>query len=686
MVERNATQGLTGRPQRTHRAATITAGAALALLIVGIGVERWYAGRLAAESDTLAGAEADHVAETVTKAMSKRVTILRGLAHFVESEIMPSAEPAPRALDTLAAVATAFGQSADDVRVLAVAPQGVIRYVFPRETNEAALGLDLINDPRPHVHTDVERAVQSRAIVISDPFELTQGGTGVVARLAIYDGPAFWGLVAMVFDWPKVLANLELGKAAHTVEVAIRDSAGRTIYGDSALFAATTVRSAIALGDRQWEVAARPGKAWVDIQNRECLAVRTALAVVFVIVVVGLYIILARQDRLKALNVRLQESESRLRALLDNSPMAIFLRDAQGRYLLVNNQYEQWFNVTDAATHGKTVHDRFPARLADRFVEHDRAVLESRTAVERVIETQFADGTPRQALVTKFPIFAADGTIAGIGAFEADLSEWVKAEQALRQAKEEAELANRTKTEFLAHMSHELRTPLNSIIGFSDMLLSEVYGPLGVSRYWEYARDINESGRHLLDIINDILDVAKIEAGTLDIAAEAIDVAQAVRNCLTMMRERAARAGVSLDDSVPFDLPALSADPRRVRQILLNLLSNAIKFTKPHGRVEVAAALDPENRIVLQVKDNGIGIAPADIERVLQPFGQVRHSASRTHEGTGLGLALVKSLTELHGGTVAIDSTLGLGTTVTVRFPAERTVRASPAPSAQVRS
>lgn len=665
---------------------TITAGAAMVLLIVGVGVERWYADRLAAESATLARTEADHVAEVVAKAMSKRVAILYGLAHFVETEIVPLIEPSPVALDTLAAVATAFEQSADDVRMLVVSPKGVVRYVYPAQGNEAVIGLDLLNDPRPRVRADVERAVKSRAIVISDPYELAQGGAAVVARLAIYDGPAFWGLVGMVLDWPKVLANLQLDKTAHTADVAIRDSTGRTIHSDPALFAETAVRGTIALGNRHWEVAARPGKAWMEAQNREWLAVRTALVVLFLITVSGLYVILARQDRLKALNVRLQENESRLRALLDNSPMAIFLRDAQGRYLLVNKQYERWFNVTDAATHGKTVHDRFPARLADRFVEHDRAVLESRTAIERVVDTQSADGTPRKALVTKFPIFAADGTTAGIGAFEADLSERVKAEEALRQAKEGAELASRAKTEFLAHMSHELRTPLNSIIGFSDMLLSEVYGPLGVSRYWEYARDINESGRHLLDIINDILDVAKIEAGTLDIAAETIDVAQTVRNCLTMMRERAARAGVLLDGTVPFDLPSLSADARRMRQILLNLLSNAIKFTKPHGQVEVVAALDAEGRIAFQVKDDGIGIAPADIEKVLQPFGQVRQGASRTHEGTGLGLALVKSLTELHGGTLSIDSTLGLGTTVTVRFPAERTIRADAAQRARARS
>jgi len=242
----------------------------------------------------------------------------------------------------------------------------------------------------------------------------------------------------------------------------------------------------------------------------------------------------------------------------------------------------------------------------------------------------------------------------------------------LTSAKLNAELSSRSKSEFLANMSHELRTPLNAIIGFAEIIENEILGPC--EAYKEYASDIRSSGRHLLAIINDILDVSKIESGLLEVHEEQIDVGEVIESVVMMVRSRAQGGAVKLELDVPVELPALSADIRKLKQILLNLLSNAIKFTAPEGTVTVRAWCGTDSGHVFQIKDTGIGIALDDIPRVLTPFQQVSGELNRKHEGTGLGLPLAKALAELHGGSLDLKSRLGVGTTVTVQLPNSRVV------------
>ncbi len=267
-----------------------------------------------------------------------------------------------------------------------------------------------------------------------------------------------------------------------------------------------------------------------------------------------------------------------------------------------------------------------------------------------------------------------DGVAERIIGTVLDITERKQTEDQLRRVKEQAEAASRTKTEFLANMSHELRTPLNSIIGFSEVMSQEGYGPHGNPKYQEYATDINTSGQHLLALINDILDVSVIESGQVSLNEAPVDVVALVKSCNRLMAGRAKRTAVAISSDAPESLPLFYGDERRLKQVLINLLSNAVKFTPSSGTVNMSAKVSEDGRFIFRVKDTGIGIAPENMELVLSPFGQVRDAGTNSHDGTGLGLPLSKSLVELHGGALTLDSQPGEGTMAEVCFPEERTI------------
>jgi signal transduction histidine kinase len=236
----------------------------------------------------------------------------------------------------------------------------------------------------------------------------------------------------------------------------------------------------------------------------------------------------------------------------------------------------------------------------------------------------------------------------------------------------EADNANKSKSEFLATMSHELRTPLNAIIGFSDVLRKQLYGNLGNARYLEYVADINTSGLHLLAIINDILDLAKAEAGKLELREDVFDLVSCLQGCMQMCAGRAEEGCVALDLATEEPEIEIHADERLIRQLVLNLISNAVKFTPPGGRVDVWAHTNKYGEIALEVTDTGIGIPAEHLDRVLRPFEQVERALSRRHGGTGLGLPFAKKIAELHGGGLALESEVDHGTHVAVRLPPHR--------------
>jgi signal transduction histidine kinase len=246
--------------------------------------------------------------------------------------------------------------------------------------------------------------------------------------------------------------------------------------------------------------------------------------------------------------------------------------------------------------------------------------------------------------------------------------------RSLVTSSQEAEDANRAKSEFLANMSHELRTPLNAIMGFSDMLKQEVFGPLGSSKYSEYSEHIYDSGNHLLSIINDILDLSKIEAGKLSLREKEIDLIGIIRETSHFISTKADEKNIHIKVTNSDKIDLIFADARIIKQILINILSNAIKFTPPEGTVAISTSLSEDNEICISIKDNGIGMSPTELKKAMQPFGQAGNAFTRQNQGTGLGIPLVEKLMKMHQGSLIIRSKKGAGTEVILTFPADRTL------------
>ena len=378
---------------------------------------------------------------------------------------------------------------------------------------------------------------------------------------------------------------------------------------------------------------------------------------------------------------RVKNEETLRKAMqgMEQSADAIFITDLEGKIEYVNRKFAEFTGYKFSEVKGKN-----PKILAsgetpkEVYADLWRTIL-SGNEWRGEIQDKTKDGSVIWASVTISPIRDTSGNITHFISSHRDITKRKETEKALRQAMRKTEIANKAKSEIMANMSHELRTPLNAIIGFSDLIISATFGKLEHKEYSDYINLINNSGRHLLDIINDILDVSAIEAGKAELSESVVSMKNISETVQSLISQRAMQGKVSVSAEIDNDAPELIADERRMKQILLNLVSNAVKFTNENGHVKIKYSVDEMGRPVLSVTDNGIGMTKSEVGVALSQFGQVDAGLNRKNEGTGLGLPLTVGLVKLHGGEVIINSTKGEGTEVVVCFPAERLCRGTDA-------
>ena len=398
----------------------------------------------------------------------------------------------------------------------------------------------------------------------------------------------------------------------------------------------------------------------------------------------GLTLYITREiDRRKLRDIELADERSKLQDAIECISQAFVIWDKDDRLVLCNEAFRQLYPKSARYMHpGLSFEELVRYNLADGAykdaIGHEEQWLAKHIRRYRhgvgIVELSLSDG--RQILITNRYM-----KFGGLAALCTDVTTLVQTREALQKALAAAESVNHAKTLFLANMSHELRTPLNAVIGFSELIRDQALGPVGVPAYAEYAKDIHDSGEHLLELINNVLDLSRIEVDKFDLNEETVEIGELARSAVQTVRVQAGKKSITLEIRLPEEPAGLRADTLRLRQILINLLANAIKFTPEGGRVTLSFTASP-TAAVFAVADTGIGMSPGEIAVATEPFRQIENAMIKLHEGVGLGLSLAKHMTEMHGGTLEIESEKGVGTTVRIVLPPERILRGPKASAA----
>ena len=370
----------------------------------------------------------------------------------------------------------------------------------------------------------------------------------------------------------------------------------------------------------------------------------------------------------------LREAEKKYRTIVENAAGGIYQMTPEGRYISANPAMARilgYDNSGELLREISNAHQQIYAAPDKRL-----AFISDIESAERLDSKEFEivckDGKRIWVNENARAVKDDEGNMLYVEGSLEDVTSRRKAEEDIRIAMANSEMANRAKTEFLANMSHELRTPLNAIIGFAEIIKDEVFGPLENKQYWEYAKDIHESGRGLLSIINEILDVARIEAGERHLNENVVVLSRLANSCVEFVAPKVEEKKLSFKNQMDSCHIEIMAEERAMKQILINLLSNAVKFTPEGGRITMECEAEVDKPVRISITDTGAGMESSDIEKALSPFGQIETAHSRSGSGAGLGLTLVNALVKLHGGSMEIFSQKGIGTTVTIQLPAKR--------------
>ncbi len=534
----------------------------------------------------------------------------------------------------------------DVERLLALVERAYADADRVRMTSDRAIGLmaEELTDLNRQIAAQAEARASRSEARFRDAIESMSDG------FAIFDGD--WRLIAWnaafarMFAYPRIVMEPGLDFTQACVDAGVVDATGRNrSAGERAEFATADNRIVQALHRETAE------GGYVSVYRDVTALIETQRA--------------------------LGEAERDHASLFENAAIGIYRSSPDGHQLRANAALVRLNGYTSEAEMLASVHD-----IAREWYVDPGRRQEFRHRLERDgfvinMESEIYRHKTRQRIwisETAWLVRDATGRIKYYEGTVEEITTRKHAEAALMTAKEAAETASRAKSDFLANMSHELRTPLNAILGFSEVIRDRVFGDSAIDRYASYAANIHASGSHLLAVINDILDMAKIEAGRLDMREEVVVSLAEIGTCLTLVEPRALAGRIELEAALPKTLPNLFADAKQFRQILLNILSNAVKFTPPGGRVTVEAELTPAATLAIRIRDTGIGIAAEEMPRLFEPFRQGDASRAQGHEGTGLGLTITRRLLEQHGGRIDIESVLGAGTVVTLEFPTFRLV------------
>jgi len=388
-------------------------------------------------------------------------------------------------------------------------------------------------------------------------------------------------------------------------------------------------------------------------------------------------------------NIEAANIAENLHVLAENLPEFVSIKNNDLKFIFVNKCFINWVKLERHEVVGKTVYDIYPPDQAEEFDYWDRKSLRERTVISRDIDLLYPDGQVRTVISTRIPLISSSGKLLGLGTLNFDISARKRIEKDLEAAKEKAESANRLKSKFLANVSHELRTPLNAILGFSEIMENQLLGPIGNDNYLTYARDIRQSGLLLMDLINDLLDLSKIESGDFPLEETDVSLVHILLTAARMLQESCNRKSITMSLSIMREKHILSdgrewdsdgiasdifvyADQRLILQALLNIMSNAVKFTPEGGEISIDLTVAENGQLELSISDTGSGVPEDKIPELFEPFTQLEDAYLRASQGAGLGLALVRSFIELHGGRVEMSSTLNVGTVLHLTLPPER--------------
>lgn len=542
-----------------------------------------------------------------------------------------------------------------------VSADGIIAWVTPLKGNEAALGLN-IREVAAAKDTFL-KAEHTGLSQFTPPIDLAQGGKGFVGYIPLAAEGVILAYINMVFRIEPLVTSALADDLLDSYCLTISDS-GKVVYESihNVVNADEEVSRNIKVGVRNWAVAISPTTHTLLAKETIVDELILIVGITFSLIVAFLaHMAMAHQQKLRA-------NDKMFRTFIEYSPSAIMIKDLSGRYLHTNSLWQQWFNPKGFELKNKRVDDMFPADFADIVKREDSRVIKEKGAIEEELITTAGDGGKITALMQKFPIMDDSGRIVAIGGIHTDISARKKTEETLRLALAKAEEANHSKSKFLATMSHELRTPLNAIIGFSDIMYGQYFGAIGSEKYIEYAKDINISGKHLLALIDEVLDISAIELGGRELVMEPLALTGILTECVKSSEPRARKRRLHLSLETFADLPPILADETAVKQIFLNLLTNAIKFSIPGDRITLSTTMT-EQDVIIAVADTGQGIGEEYLSTITEPFVKGEHSSLVANEGVGLGLSIVKSLVDAHNGDIRIESELGTGTTVFVSFP-----------------